>query len=327
MHNQLIHAPCGFVTLNHESIIIDLNETFCRWTGVDQQIVGAHFDTILSAANKMMFHSYFYPTINVQGEVNELYLTLKHQDGTLSPYLMNARKFGEGTEERIDCVFVQMKKRIDYEMELRATKAQIQDAYEAKALAFERLEEIYATIEQKQQELLEINTGLVRVTNTDKLTGLYNRKYYYEMLAQNFLAYYDDSIPVSLVILDIDYFKRVNDTYGHLVGDDVLVHLASLLQQNCREQDIPCRYGGEEFIVILPNTVKEEAVQVGKRLNELVQQTDWPTIQHLTISVGISTIYREDTEDALLDRADKALYFAKQNGRNQVAHFDDIRIK
>lgn len=324
MPNRYEHAPCGFISLDHQSYIVEVNETFLQWTGFTKDIIGKHFDSILSAVNKMMFHSYFYPTINIYGSVEELYITFKHATGELMPYLLNAGRFGKGEDERIDCVFMQMKKRIDYEMELRATKEQLQDAYSAKKLAFERLEEIYAEIEKKQQELMDINTGLVKVTNTDKLTGLSNRKYFQEKMDDALAEYRKFKTPMSVLILDIDYFKRVNDTYGHPVGDKVLIHLANLMQRVAREQDHQCRYGGEEFVVILPSTDVEEAKSIGIAYNHAVLREAWPEIGTLTISVGVATMTDGDTEETLLDKADKALYFSKQNGRNRITHFNEM---
>ena len=324
MLSQFEHAPCGFISLDHQSYITDVNATFLEWTGFTKQIIGQHFDSLLSAANKMMFHSYFYPTINIHGQVDELYINFRHATGELMPYLLNAKRFGTGVDERIDCVFMQMKKRIDYELELRATKEQLQDAYRAKELAFNRLEEIYATIEQKQAELLEINSGLVKVTNTDKLTGLSNRKYFQEKMEESIQAFMENGTPLSILILDIDYFKKVNDTYGHPVGDKVLIRLAQLMERTAREGDIPCRYGGEEFVVILPSTSAEVAIELGKQYNVAVQQETWPEIGNLTISVGAATLKENETDEELLDRADRALYYSKQNGRNRVTHFNEV---
>lgn len=324
MLDQLEHAPCGFISINHQSTIIDVNTTFLQWTGLQRDIIGQHFDSILSVANKMMFHSYFYPTITITGVVEELYITFPHADYVLMPYLVNAKRFGEGDSKRIDIVFLQMKKRIDYELELRATKMQVQDAYKAKEMAFNRLEEIYAEIEKKQEELLQINSGLVMITNTDKLTGLSNRKYFQEKMEDAIKQFNDDNTPMSLLILDIDYFKRVNDTYGHLVGDQVLIQLAKLMKRIAREGDVPCRYGGEEFVVILPNTSTEGAKEMGLQYNHAVANEIWPGIGQLTISVGVSTIQQDDREEQLLDRADRALYYSKLNGRNRVTHFKEL---
>lgn len=136
--------------------------------------------------------------------------------------------------------------------------------------------------------------------------------------------YNEHKTPMSLLILDIDFFKRVNDTYGHPVGDKVLVHLAQLMKGVARGQDHLCRYGGEEFVVILPNTPIDLAREIGTAYNKAVAKESWPEIGTLTISVGIATIQDDDTEAQLLNRADRALYYSKQNGRNRVTHVNDI---
>ena len=324
MNEQLTHAPCGFISLNHESKIVEVNDTFIQWTGFSKEIIGQHFDTILSKVNQMMFHSYFYPTITIEGAIHELYVTFTHADGVMMPYLMNAKRFQDGEHERIDCIFLQMKKRMDYEIELRATKEQLQDAYRAKEIAFQHLEQIYAEIEMKQEELMKINEGLVTITNTDKLTNLYNRKYYQEQMIYAISQYETFGTPLSLLILDIDHFKRVNDTYGHVVGDQVLVQLAKLLQQLCNITAIPCRYGGEEFVVLLPHTQQEEAIAFAQLIQQKVEQAVWEGVGSLTISVGVATYSAIDTEKLILEKADKALYYAKEHGRNQVKHFNTL---
>lgn len=325
MHKRFEQAPCGFISLNQESYIVEVNETFLQWTGYTKDIIGQHFDSLLTPANKMIFYSYFYPVVNIEGSIEELYINFKHATGEMMPYLLNARKLVDDNEHRTDCVFMQMKKRIDYEMELRATKEQLEDAYKAKDIAFHRLEEIYAEIERKQMELLEVNSDLIRVTNTDKLTNIANRKFFQEKLDEHYQQFEKNGMPLSLLILDIDFFKRVNDTYGHLVGDKVLVELAKLMKEAAREMDVPCRYGGEEFVVILPNTKAEEAIEIGKLYNEIVQRNDWPEIHTLTISVGVATIVNGLSQEQLIEQADQALYASKLNGRNQVKHYHQLK--
>ena len=131
---------------------------------------------------------------------------------------------------------------------------------------------------------------------------------------------------VSLIIVDIDFFKKVNDTYGHAAGDEVLRTVAGIIKQALRESDIPSRYGGEEFAVLLPFTHIEEAKIVGERLRKAVESAPIPINQdnenamniNVTISMGLAEFNGTETGEALFERADKALYEAKENGRNQV---------
>lgn len=180
---------------------------------------------------------------------------------------------------------------------------------------------------------------------TDPLTGLYNRRYFFSQAKMEFERARRYQGPLSIIMLDIDDFKRINDTYGHLIGDQVLQSLAKLCRENVREIDVVGRYGGEEFVILLPETplvisqpvnstptsVSEEtminsgAVSAAERLRQIVAQTpiqtEKATIQ-ITISLGVAE-YQPDisSPEMLLDHADKALYQAKQAGKNRVAIF------
>jgi two-component system cell cycle response regulator len=129
--------------------------------------------------------------------------------------------------------------------------------------------------------------------------------------------------PLSVLVIDIDYFKAINDTYGHDAGDDVLRDFALRVRRSIRGIDLACRYGGEEFVVIMPETDMAVATVVAERLRRRIAAEPFP-IQHgagkveVTISVGIATLGREDTAAAMIKRADQALYRAKRDGRNRV---------
>ncbi|MBN04457.1 PleD family two-component system response regulator [Ponticaulis sp.] len=159
---------------------------------------------------------------------------------------------------------------------------------------------------------------------TDQLTGLYNRRHMNKQLNQFLQRANSGGEPVSVFIADIDHFKSVNDTYGHDVGDEVLREFAERMRENVRPADIPCRQGGEEFVVIMPDTTGDMASVVAERLRRHVASQTFAVERgrsqlDVTVSLGVSTSYgSECTIDDLLKRADEALYEAKQSGRNQV---------
>ena len=164
-------------------------------------------------------------------------------------------------------------------------------------------------------------------TTIDSLTAVYNRRHFDRRLREVFSVARRHAQPVSLIMLDIDFFKRINDQCGHPVGDLVLKRLTEVLSGNVREGDIVCRYGGEEFAVILPQTDLEDASMLTERLREQVQKTEIvpenisPTQRavQITISLGVATSSPSmDAEHQLLDAADQALFSAKEAGRNQV---------
>lgn len=169
----------------------------------------------------------------------------------------------------------------------------------------------------KAQEELEISA------TTDSLTGLFNRKAAYERLSEQLAKTRRLSTHLSCLMIDIDHFKRVNDQHGHLVGDRVLQEVADCIKQSSREYDILCRYGGEEFLIILPETGLSTAITVAERyrqkIAEAVIEIDQQKLR-LTISIGVTEAQSDETEtrDMVIARADEALYQAKEQGRNQV---------
>lgn len=327
MNDRLRYAPCGYVSITHEGLIIDVNQTFLDRMGYKQvDLVHKHFESIMSTANKLIFHSYFYPFINLNGQVEELFINLKDSEGNAIPYLLNGRRFECEGVEIIDCILVQMGKRIDYELELRSAKKQIEVAYWEKDQALAELKRIHLEIEQKQAELLEMNAVLVELSNTDKLTGLKNRRFLQEKLEEQILRYGQDQAPFSLCIIDIDHFKKVNDTYGHQTGDYVLEKMASILKLQSRQEDIAARYGGEEFILLLPNTGISESKNIAEKLRQSIAYSTWEMGQ-ITVSIGIATFIPADSEATLLQKADQALYTSKEQGRNRVTHSIDLNEK
>lgn len=122
---------------------------------------------------------------------------------------------------------------------------------------------------------------------------------------------------LSLIIIDIDYFKQVNDTYGHLVGDMVLIQLSKIISDNLRISDIFGRYGGEEFLIICPKTNKNSAFILAEKLRMIVKDFEFNKVGYKTISIGIADLKRDDTIESLFEKADEALYEAKNSGRNK----------
>jgi diguanylate cyclase (GGDEF)-like protein len=174
-----------------------------------------------------------------------------------------------------------------------------------------------------QDELKQSNEKLKELSNTDHLTHLFNRRYMMTVLEREMQRAQRKGSPLSLVIMDIDHFKRVNDTFGHQQGDVVLVDIAALAKQDLRSYDVAARYGGEEFVLILPETTHEEALMVAERIRVNIQQKTFPpplNATQITISMGVATYPRHNiaTIDDLIHAADDALYRAKETGRNQV---------
>ena len=167
---------------------------------------------------------------------------------------------------------------------------------------------------------------ILQYATLDALTNLNNRRQFETRLSQEIAIAKRQNNPLCAMMIDIDFFKGVNDTHGHAAGDEVLRTVAGIIKEHLRESDIPSRYGGEEFAVLLPFTKLEEAKIVGERLRKAVEEASIPINQdnenakniNVTISMGLAEFNSTETGETLFERADQALYDAKKNGRNQV---------
>ena len=185
-------------------------------------------------------------------------------------------------------------------------------------------------LEQKVDRLSDIseaNKRLASISLTDELTGLPNRRYLNRRLREELAMARRFKSALSCVLVDLDHFKQVNDTQGHQAGDALLRELAALLQRDKREYDVVGRYGGEEFLILLPQVGAEGALETAERLRRLVADTalkdDLGRPAHVTISLGVTTFDGTEhlTEEELVHRADEALYRAKESGRNRSVAF------
>jgi len=180
------------------------------------------------------------------------------------------------------------------------------------------------TVEERTIELRRHNKQLERIAIEDPLTGIYNRRYFFELAEKEVERAKRYKNPLSVVILDADNFKRMNDNFGHLIGDQILVNLAKLCLNNIRSLDILARYGGEEFVILMPEATKKDAQNIAERLRKLVAETSMVTGAldvMITISLGVASwnCNQELNFDSLLVRADQALYQSKETGRNRVS--------
>ncbi|MCW2249357.1 diguanylate cyclase (GGDEF)-like protein [Azospirillum fermentarium] len=167
-------------------------------------------------------------------------------------------------------------------------------------------------------KLRQMNEKLRRQSRTDSLTGIGNRSYLNERLPQEIDRARRYGRPFAVVLLDIDHFKAINDLYGHLTGDAVLRHFTTVIRATVRTTDMPGRWGGEEFLVLCPETTAEQALALAQRLCTAVRAHDFPTGRTHTVSAGVAALIPDDTVDGLLHRADAGLYRAKAEGRDRA---------
>ncbi|MEN0107289.1 MAG: PleD family two-component system response regulator [Pseudomonas sp.] len=187
-------------------------------------------------------------------------------------------------------------------------------------------DEAHRALRESQQQLMETNLVLQRLMNSDGLTGLSNRRHFDEFLEMEWRRAMREQSQLSLLMIDVDYFKAYNDSFGHLKGDEVLHRVADAIRGGCsRPSDLPARYGGEEFAMVLPSTSSGGARLVAEKIRRAVEGLGIPHTSPsegsvLTVSIGLATMMPQQGEEhrLLIQSADRALYQAKNAGRNQV---------
>ena len=196
-------------------------------------------------------------------------------------------------------------------------------------------QKLEARLNASKQEIDQLHENLEAVRNeslTDPLTQLSNRKFFDLSLEAAIADARSHNEPLSLLLTDIDYFKKFNDSFGHLTGDQVLRLVAMSVKQNVKGQDIAARYGGEEFAVILPNTMLRSANTVADHIRravmakELMKRSTGEHLGRVTISVGVASLRQSDTAQTLIERSDACLYAAKRGGRNRVLCESDPEV-
>jgi len=211
--------------------------------------------------------------------------------------------------------------------------SQVQDVVKGIVKETKQMAESNRQMNEKLREATESTKVLkLQLEKTEKeamiddLTGLYNRKAFDKRIQELFSEYKEKGTPFTVVMLDIDFFKKFNDTYGHQVGDEVLSYVGATLHKLLQGGDYPARYGGEEFVILLPATELKNAGVVAEKLRFYisVKQFNEKIDKKITASLGVAMIQSEDSIESIVARADKALYLAKESGRNNVKTETDL---
>lgn len=182
----------------------------------------------------------------------------------------------------------------------------------------EALSRAHDELAKRNKTLLRLNAKLEQLATTDVLTGTCNRRRFYELLRDDVRRAVRYQHPLSLLLADIDRFKRVNDTHGHAVGDQVLKGIAHHMGRSLRTPDRLARWGGEEFVVLAPETSAQSALALAKRVCLTIRRERFGVAGQITVSVGVAELRPGESGDALLARADAALYEAKESGRDRA---------
>ena len=177
----------------------------------------------------------------------------------------------------------------------------------------------YVAVQRDITPQVVLESELERRATTDPLTGLYNRLRMEELIATELSRLRRYGGEATLLLLDLDHFKAINDEHGHDLGDRVLKELCQVLEENSREADIPARWGGEEFVLLAPETFAQEGELLAEKLRQAVANHPFPAVAAVTVSIGCVSLSPGDSPDEVLRRADDAMYAAKEAGRNRVA--------
>lgn len=194
-------------------------------------------------------------------------------------------------------------------------------ARDREAALFEELQQRYRDLETMNVKVQEQANLLKELSIRDALTGLYNRRHFDEQAAKTFAQATRFGHPLSVMIGDIDFFKKINDNFSHAVGDDVLRRVASILQENTRQSDIVARYGGEEFVIAFAETSFSQAIAHCEKLRQTIEKYAWQRVHselRVTMSIGLNSDLHQGSLEKMVAAADAKLYEAKAAGRNRI---------
>jgi diguanylate cyclase len=317
-------APCGFLSLTDEGVVRYANATLLQLLGYERAaLLEQHIGAILPAASRIFVQTHLLQLLRLHGRADELFLLLRASDGRDIPMLLNAVRRAEADGPVYDCALMAMFQRERYETELIQARKLARRALYERERAMAELRRLHSDLAARQEELEALNRRLDELASLDPLTGLKNRRVFEERLHSEVATALRYGEPLSLLIADIDFFKVINDTYSHLAGDTILRQVGQLLQQHLRSADLLARFGGEEFVLLLPRTDRTGAAQLGERLRAAVAAAR-PEGVAITISVGAATLSGARSGPDLLLAADQALYRSKARGRNSVTHADEL---
>ena len=183
----------------------------------------------------------------------------------------------------------------------------------------DRLEKSIAQLKVENIERQRAAEELEKLSITDPLTSIYNRRKFNKLLASEVERSKRYQTNLSIIMCDIDHFKKINDTYGHDVGDEALKVFSEKINENIREIDMFARWGGEEFMILMPNVSIDDACSVAEKLRKVITSTEVKKLDSITASFGVTDLHEDETAESFIKRVDLAMYKAKNNGRNNVA--------
>ncbi|NJL50552.1 MAG: diguanylate cyclase [Blastochloris sp.] len=297
---------------NNANLNAAVNEALAKSGGLGDKDIARIYDDLVSPQRFTETIDQF--GVKVMNKISQVLAMVQTAAGDATQYsesLADASRAIARADGDPDSLHIIVESLVESTREMEARNRTLQD----------RLNDSNREISQLKENLEAARTESL----TDPLTTLANRKYFDMAIARLIADAEASGEPLSLLIIDIDHFKKFNDTFGHLTGDQVLRLVALTVKQNVKGQDIAARYGGEEFVVLLPHTNSRHAITVAEHIRkavmgkELMKRSTGESLGRITISIGVATRRRGDTAASLIERADRYLYKAKNSGRNRVA--------
>ena len=297
--------------------VIYANDKFCEVSQYSRsQLIGQNHRILKSGVHPPELYADMWHTIS-QGRVWKGALCNRKKDGsqywvetTIMPFLDDA-----GLPFRYISIRTDISRIKQFEKILERGKEELEGLVQQRTSELDRVNrELKSEIEVRKHA----EKKLEKLVVTDALTGIFNRRKFDLVLEQELKRADRYQVPLSLIMADIDHFKQINDSYGHRAGDAVLIQLTKMISNNIRESDVFARWGGEEFVVLTPNTDGQRARKLAEKLRTEVAAASFPGITGLTCSFGVTQWVEVDTSDDFINRVDTAMYQAKANGRNKV---------
>jgi diguanylate cyclase len=300
-----------FVTGHNASLNRALNTVLDRGTGISDHEIEEIYDNYLSPLR-------FSDRIDQVG--SRLMGEIDHVMDMVETAMGQTSEYGDELKEAVQKLSASAETREKFRLVVERLMRLAHEMEMSNKVLADRLRDSRREIKTLQEDLVAVRTESL----TDPLTSLSNRKAFDAALAFAVKTAQQSDEPLTLLITDIDHFKRFNDSYGHLTGDQVLRLVALAVKQNVKGADLAARFGGEEFAVVLPDTPLRSGLTVAEHIRravmskELVKRSTGENLGRITISIGVAAYHRGESAAALIERADACLYAAKRGGRNRV---------
>jgi len=305
VHQKTKSLEESFEIINHyvftsktdlNGVITYVSDAFCELTGYSKkELIGSSHSIIKHPDNPSSAFKKLWTTLN-SGEIYQGEVKNRKKNG--DDFWLYSFIRPELNDKLEIIGFIAYRKNITHEKSLEELNI--------------RLERM---VEKKTKELKYSNEKLLKLSQIDTLTGIYNRKKLQEALSLEIKKAYRYEQIFSIILIDIDHFKKVNDTYGHLAGDNVIKGVCNIISENIRDIDLFARWGGEEFVILLSNQDKNQAKLLAEKIRNIIANTKIDNLE-ITCSLGISQYELNDTDEIIFKKADDALYKAKESGRN-----------